>query len=184
MSSVSSDSVTIDWHAELSEQLDWHWRHHVRRRLDGLTDDEYLWEPVPGCWTIHPAGDGTFTYDHADLEPQPAPFTTIAWRLAHLVEVLGERSSNHFGDGSFNIRTVPWTGTAEGGITLLDQAYADWQAGVQGLGPQGLARPCGPAEGPFADTPMAALVLHINREVIHHSAEVLVLRDLYRTRGG
>ena len=28
---------------------------------------------------------------------------------------------------------------------------------------------------------MAALVLHIHREVIHHGAEVSLLRDLYRT---
>jgi hypothetical protein len=27
---------------------------------------------------------------------------------------------------------------------------------------------------------MAALVLHINRETIHHGAEILLLRDLYR----
>jgi hypothetical protein len=30
---------------------------------------------------------------------------------------------------------------------------------------------------------MAELVLHINREAIHHGAEVLLLRDLYRTTG-
>jgi hypothetical protein len=47
----------------------------------------------------------------------------------------------------------------------------------------GLARPCGPAE-PFPDAPMASLVLHINREVIHHGAEIALLRDLYRWRFG
>ena len=47
------------------------------------------------------------------------------------------------------------------------------------VGDDGLARPCGPAEGPWADASMAALVLHINREAIHHMAEVAVLRDLY-----
>jgi hypothetical protein len=32
---------------------------------------------------------------------------------------------------------------------------------------------------------MATLILHINREVIHHGAEVTLLRDLYReTRRG
>jgi hypothetical protein len=29
---------------------------------------------------------------------------------------------------------------------------------------------------------MATLVLHINREVFHHAAEVALLRDLYRAR--
>jgi hypothetical protein len=30
---------------------------------------------------------------------------------------------------------------------------------------------------------MAELVLHIHREVIHHGAEIALLRDLYRQRG-
>lgn len=29
---------------------------------------------------------------------------------------------------------------------------------------------------------MAALVLHINRETLHHSAEIALLRDLYANR--
>ncbi|SCE92620.1 hypothetical protein GA0070215_104316 [Micromonospora marina] len=52
------------------------------------------------------------------------------------------------------------------------------------LGEEGLARPCGPAEGPFADVLLATLVRHINQEVIHHLAEVCLLRDLYLHTGG
>ena len=37
-------------------------------------------------------------------------------------------------------------------------------------------------EGSFAALPHSALVLHINREVIHHLAEVALLRDLYARR--
>ena len=66
---------------ELADQLDWHWRHQLRPRLDGLTDDEYFWQPVPDCWTLHPDGSIDFAY----RPPQPVPFTTIAWRLAHVI---------------------------------------------------------------------------------------------------
>ncbi|HEX7993167.1 MAG TPA: hypothetical protein VF506_04545, partial [Streptosporangiaceae bacterium] len=55
--------------------------------------------------------------------------------------------------------------------------------GVRGLGPDGLIWPCGPAEGPYADYPLADLVLHINREALHHGAEIALLRDLYRDKG-
>jgi hypothetical protein len=24
----------------------------LRERLSGITEEEYLWEPVPGCWTV------------------------------------------------------------------------------------------------------------------------------------
>jgi hypothetical protein len=30
---------------------------------------------------------------------------------------------------------------------------------------------------------MATLVLHINREVLHHGAEIALLRDLYQHHG-
>lgn len=46
-----------------------------------------------------------------------------------------------------------------------------------------LAAPCGPAEGPWGHRTMAALVLHIHREVLHHGAEIALLRDLYRAGG-
>ena len=57
-----------------------------------------------------------------------------------------------------------------------------WSAGVCELGVAGLARPCGPAGGEFRDRPMAALVLHVQRELIHHGAEIALLRDLYAHR--
>ena len=25
----------------------------IRPKLDGLTDEEFFWEPVQGCWTVH-----------------------------------------------------------------------------------------------------------------------------------
>ena len=64
-------------------------------------------------------------------------------------------------------------------LEQLDAAYANWITGVRGLDDEALARPCGPAEGPYADFSMATLVLHINREVIHHGAEIACIRDLY-----
>jgi hypothetical protein len=34
----------------------------------------------------------------------------------------------------------------------------------------------------FADAPMARLILYTHVEVIHHGAEVCLLRDLYRAK--
>ena len=70
---------------------------------------------------------------------------------------------------------------AAGGLAQLDRTYAGWMQGVRGLDAEALAEPVGPAEGPWAEVSMAALVLHINREVIHHGAEMCLLRDLYAT---
>ena len=51
---------------------------------------------------------------------------------------------------------------------------------MRGLDEAALVKPVGPAEGQWAERPMAELVLHINREAIHHAAEILLLQDLYR----
>jgi hypothetical protein len=185
--------MDLDWAAHLAEQLDWHWRAQLRPRLEGLTDEEYFWEPVPGCWNVrrrdageaNAPGTGDYTVDFAFPQPEPAPVTTIAWRLAHIiVGVLGMRAAAHFGGPPTGYATHRYAGTAAGALRQLDEYYAAWITGVRGLGPEDLAAPCGPAEGPYREAPLADLVLHINRETIHHGAEIALLRDLYLRRAG
>ena len=189
-------TLNIDWNAELADQLDWQWQNHFRPKLDGLSDEEYFWEPVPGCWSIRHRdaesavqaedrfGTGEFLCEYAWPEPKPAPVTTIAWRLAHfIVGCLGMRNASHFGGPAMHWDTYSYAGTAAEALDQLDASYEVWIKGVRGLGADGLARPCGPAEGPYAEYPLAALVLHINRECLHHGAEITLLRDLYRWKG-
>jgi hypothetical protein len=181
--------IDLTWNTLLREQIDWHWTHQLRDRLDGLTDDEYFWEPVPDGWNVRPrgagtapmrAGSGAMTIDFAMPEPDPRPFTTIAWRLGHvIVGVLAMRSASHFGRAPTDYDAFAYASTAAEALAQLDTEYATWMAGVESLGEAGLARPCGEAEGAYADLPLAALVLHINREMLHHLAEVCLLRDLY-----
>jgi hypothetical protein len=184
--------MDLDWTKELVDQLDWHWRVSLRPRLDGLTDDEYFDEPVPGCWSVRPRGESTaplqggrgpFVIEFQMPAPEPAPVTTVAWRLGHvIVGVLGMRSASHFGGPAMDYMTHDYAGTAADALGQLDNAYARWITGVRGLDADALATPCGPAEGPYAEFPMATLVLHISRETIHHGAEIALLRDLYRSR--
>ncbi|MEV6344685.1 DinB family protein [Actinoplanes sp. NPDC051851] len=201
----------MEWNALLRDQLDFHWRHQLRPRLEGLTDEEYLWEPVPDCWSIRrrsakgsgpkgsgpkgsgPKGSGPngggdanggedgLVIDWEYPAPEPAPVTTIAWRLGHLiVGVLGMRVAGHFGGEPMSYGTFPWAATASSALDQLDGAYRKWHEGVGTRSERDLLEACGPAEGAWGDQPMAVLILHINREVIHHGAEIALLRDLYR----
>jgi DinB family protein len=183
--------MDIDWNSQLVDQLDEHWTRQLRPRLDGLTDDEYFWEPAPGCWSVRRRGESTvpvmgsgdFTIDFAFPQPDPAPVTTIAWRLAHIiVGVFGVRVAGHFGGPPADFETFAYAGSAAAALGQLDAVYAAWTSGIRELGEEGMTRPCGPAEGPYAGHPMGGLVLHINRETIHHGAEIALLRDLYPHR--
>lgn len=170
----------MEWNRILREQLSFHWEHQLRPRLDGLTDEEYLWEPAPDSWSLRRGPDGRLAPDWEWPPPDPAPVTTIAWRLLHIsLGVLAMRSASHFGRAPVDFATWEYADGATQALAQLDREYATWLAGVAALGEDGLSRPCGPAEGPYAESAMAELVLHIHREVIHHGAEVSLLRDLH-----
>lgn len=184
----------LAWNELLLDQIDWHWTRQARPRLDGLSDEEYLWEPVADCWSLRPrgtstaemqAGAGEWVIEFAAPEPVPAPVTTIAWRLGHIiVGVLGMRNASHFGRESVDYFSFEYAPTAAEALAQLDAEYARWREGVLALSPADLARPCGAAEGRWADRTMAELVLHIHRELIHHLAEIALLRDLYLRNPG
>lgn len=184
--------MSLDVTRHLADQLEWHWDNQLRPRLDGLDDAEYLWDPEPNCWSVRRRGESTApiqggTGDHviefAIPEPHPAPLTTIAWRLGHIVVgVFGARNAAHFGGPATDYFTHDYPGDARTAVRQLDDAYTCWRDGVRGLDDDALARPVGDAEGPWAHHPMIDLVLHIHREVIHHGAEIALLRDLYAHR--
>jgi len=179
----------LDWNRELREQWEWHWNHQVRARLDGLSDEEYFWSPAPQPWTVGPrgastapiqAGGGDFTIDFAFPQPDPPAFTTIAWRLGHvIVGVLAMRNAAHFGAPAAPYETWEYAGSAAQALEQLDTELDRWLTGVRGLGEAGLSVPVGEKEPDYPDVPMAGLVLHIHRELIHHLSEVCLLRDLY-----
>ncbi len=184
-----SAPAALDWTRALVEQLDWHWSAHARPRLDGLSDEEYGWEPVPGSWSVRPRGQGVAMevgsgdtiIDFAVPEPSPPPVTTISWRLAHLiVGVLGQRNAQHFGGPAMDYPSYAYAATAAPALQALDEGYAHWIGAVRALDAEQLAAPCG--EAGHEQDPLADLVLHINREMIHHLAEIALLRDLYAHR--
>ena len=67
--------------------------------------------------------------------------------------------------------------TAAEALAELDDGYARWIAGVSSLSALELAAHC--REPGFESDSMAALILHIHREAIHHLAEIALLRDLW-----
>jgi hypothetical protein len=181
--------MPVDWGRLIVGQLEFYWDAHLWPRLRGLTDDEYFWEPVEGCWNLRRGADGRWALDSAEREPSPPPLTTIAWRMLHIgIGCFLVRSSTFFprpGDpdkGMWDPSHIPaeLPGSAADGLAFLDRAYRRWHDDIAALDEAALSRPLGRKGGPYADDPMAALAVHINREVMHHGGEIGLLRDLYR----
>jgi hypothetical protein len=151
-------------------------------RTAGMTDDEYLWEPVDGCWTVR-RRDGGWQVDHVRPEPVPPPVTTIAWRSWHIaVDCLDSYSSGRFGTRGTGLEGTEWVGTWVEARAMLEQAWAVFRAGVASWGEDGLFEKLGPAWGPYAEHNQLELAMHAQHELIHHGAEIALLRDLYARR--
>lgn len=180
---VVADHV-VDLQDLLTEQLAFQWTRLTRPRLDGLTDQEYFGEPVQNCWTLRPSRDTSepartgLLMDLGEVDDDLPPFTTIAWRLAHVTRhILGGRAHSLFGAPDPDLTAL--APTAEVALHQLDETYERWQHGVAAMSRSELAEPCGADEHYFQGRPKATLVLHVNREVLCHCAEISLLRDLY-----
>jgi DinB superfamily len=175
------------WASLIVDQLDFYMEAHLLPRLEGLTDEEFFWEPVEACWSVRPRANG-WALDGDGGGGVAPPVTTIGWRLCHIaVENIGTRANAFFGsDSRIDGHTMhddryapPVPGTAEGAVALLVDSYRQWRGGLARLDDDAMLAPLGPVGGPFADDPMAALALHVSRETIHHGGEIGTLRDLF-----
>jgi hypothetical protein len=152
-------------------------------RLVDLGEAEYLWEPVAGCWTIRAGDNADMIADWADPDPVPAPVTTIAWRCWHIaVDCLDSYSARLFGRTGTGLTGPHWVGTAAEAQAMLAAAWSVFRSGVAAWGDEGLWTLLGPAWGPYAEHTNLELAVHAQREVIHHGAEIALLRDLYAAR--
>lgn len=175
-----SSAATADeaWRA-LRDSLEWTWS-QLSDRLDGLTDAESLWEPAAGCWTVRTLADDSVAADWADPDPVPAPITTIAWRMWHIaVDALDSYSGRLFDRSGTGLTGTAWVLDVARARELLERAWHEFNAGLVDGGPEGLFRLLGPAWGPYSESTILALALHAQREVVHHGAEIALLRDLY-----
>jgi hypothetical protein len=153
-------------------------------RLAGLGTDEYLWAPAEDGWTVRPV-DGQWLADVSDIDPQPAPVTTIAWRLWHIgSDCLASYVSRTLGDWPLPVRGAQWYGDAESALAVLQLSFDTFRSRIEGLGEDGLWQPLGPSWGQYAESTYADLVVHALDELAHHGAEVGLLRDLYPHRAG
>ena len=150
------------------------------RRLDGIDDAEYLWEPVAHVWTVRQSGEGI----HVDMDPDrdisPAPVTTIAWRLWHLsTDCFADYTANFAGLATDEIDTS-WTLDAADAVARLEMSWGAFRATLAGF--DDWFAELGDNWDPWHRHCVADFAMHASNELVHHGAEIALLRDLYAHR--
>ncbi|WP_411102930.1 DinB family protein [Streptomyces sp. cmx-4-9] len=171
----------------------------AQTRVGPLTDEEFFWEPVPDCWSVRRrtdrpgaratflagARDGDWGRDAAPYpHPWPPPFTTLAWRLSHLGEMVALRADHTAGRHVLTRDDHRVPGGAGEAVQAFSEGARAWRKALLDVDDAALdtvgysTYPHGSdAEEPFVD-----IVWWVNQELLHHGAEIALLRDLYRAR--
>ncbi len=156
--------------------------------LDGIGEPEFFWEPVAGSWTVHrrseprgvvTGGSGEWVLDYDPTEPQPAPFTTIAWRTLHIASMNYLYWDYAFGTASLSF-DLEMPGSVEEATDWLFASHLPLLDVLGGIGEEELDKM---APTHWGDQwPVHRILATVINEQVHHGAEVSLLRDLYRYR--
>ena len=225
-------TVLLDQHDKAREM--------AQVRLTGLDNEEYLWEPVPGCWSIRRRADATTprafgpgewvmdlgppdipASEYAEVardvdggmpiekvaedwnvsvarvqevlahtgpaQPDETPVTTIAWRLGHLHYGFAGQWEWTFGDRRTDPKEmVDFTPSAADAVEQFWVTMDRWRSSVATVTEAQLDI-VGFAQTPHTsdpDEPFVSALAGSNLELIHHMAEIALLRDLWRARTG
>ncbi|MFD4576189.1 DinB family protein [Streptomyces sp. NPDC058417] len=213
-------------------------RERAEVRLRGLGDEEFLWEPVPGCWSLRRRegavtprayGPGAWVLDlgapdipaneYAEIgrqvasgmtveeiaadwsvsvarveevlahtgepEPDATPVTTIAWRLAHLHSSFAGQWEWTFGARREPRLLIDFTPSASLALDRFWCTLDRWRESVGAVTEEQLDT-VGFSQYPYGSDPhdpYVSVVWGSNLELVHHMAEIALLRDLWRVRG-
>ena len=151
----------------------------IRGRVEGLTDDEFFWEPVAGCWTVRQDARGHWSADYPDFpHPDPPPFTTIAWRLVHVSECKLMYHEYAFGPAKLTFPDINSAHTTKDAIAQLEQGHALLQHDLLDLDDARLDREVLTNWG--EKWPTWRIFWTMIEHDLHHGGEIGALRDLYR----
>jgi hypothetical protein len=152
------------------------------RRLEGLTDEEYRWEPIAGCWNVRPDAKSPsgWTVDYPDVPPDPPPVTSIAWRLLHVSDGNTIYWEHAFGPQVRNFWDLAPHGDADGAIDYLVESQRPVTETLRLFDDVALDEMRPTHFG--VEWPARRVLAVLIDEQVHHGAEVGLLRDLYRHR--
>ena len=108
--------------------------------------------------------------------------TTVAWRLSHLTEMLALRAEYTSGGHERDRDDIAAHPDAAGAVAAFEDAAAAWRSALTTADDAALDT-VGHSSYPYgsdAQDPFLEIVWWVNQEVLHHGAEIALLRDLYR----
>jgi hypothetical protein len=148
------------------------------QRVDELDEDEFFWKPVPDAWTLRWMPDGRWSYDYAFPDPDPAPVTTIAWRLNHIATCKVMYHEYAFGPQELTFPSLVIPQTVPVMMAFLEEGQQLLVEDLSGLRDEELEAPRLTNWG--EEWPTWKIFWTMIDHDAWHGGEIGALRDLYR----
>jgi len=184
----------------------------LNRAWNGLTDDEFLWEPFADSWGVRrradcrtstpfAAGDWVADFDEplviAAIEGRAIePITTIGWLFWHVgsqparlvdLDFLGGTQATESGWTSPYISEHPAFTTAADAVEAMRAGWRTLDQALRASTDEQLeqtTRFWSYGDDPPLPTFGAQVIASVLNEISHHGTQICMLRDLYRASGG
>jgi DinB superfamily len=144
--------------------------------LSGLTEQQTLWEPAPGAWTVRRQPDGRWLPDWVEPEPEPPPSSSIGWVTWHVLWWWGETVAHLTGEPVPAREDVTWPGSAAAATAAIRALGDRWVALLPTLD-LGARAPF-----PWRDRPdrtVGHTAAWVNAELMKNTAEIGQLRLIH-----
>jgi hypothetical protein len=148
------------------------------RWMEGLSEEEYFWEPSANCWTVHPDPDGHWMIDYEASPSDPLPLTTIAWKIFHLAACKRMYYEYAFGEGRLTWEEISVPRSPSEAIHFLEEPHALLQGALNRIGDADLGQMRLTNWGEM--WPTWRIFWTMASHDMHHGAEIGCMRDLYR----
>ncbi len=163
----------------LRDELDEAYR-MIRDRVDGLSDEEFWWAPVAEAWTVRLTERGTWAADYEEPDPDPAPITTIGWRVVHVAECKLMYHEYAFGQARLTWPELDSPHTATEAISFLERGHRLVVEALDDFDDDGLERS---VETNWGESwPAWRIFWTMIHHDLWHGGEIGAMRDLFRAQ--
>ena len=131
---------------------------------------------------MRPTERGSWAADYEEPDPDPAPFTTIGWRLVHVAECKLMYQEYAFGDARLTWSELDSPHTAAAAVAAVDDGHELLIATLRSLDDDALDRTVPTNWG--ERWPAWRIFWTMIHHDLWHGGEIGALRDLYRTWRG
>ena len=174
----------------------------ILERLQGITEEEFMWEPVDGCWSVRRLRDSAGTSPMADhllaagsdaewfsdeawdgktfVTFDPSPFTTIAWRLVHLGSCKVMYHEHAFGERRDLWAELTGKHTVADAIAMFEDGQGRLIGALQDLDDADITKTVLTNWG--EEWPAWRIFSAMAEHDLQHGAEIGCIRDLYAHR--